>query len=133
MERFSTEFLNATIKTWQPYSAVPLTSKDAMEITETYLEYLNEVQSEIGERNYPFTNFVYKFFDELIADLVEQNQISQCQFCGDFFPINNRQKTKKYCSPKYEGKDCGKKARNKIDYERHKEERKAKARKTTKE
>ena len=41
MERFSTEFLNATIKTWQPYSAVPLTSKDALEITENMTALLN--------------------------------------------------------------------------------------------
>ena len=41
MERFSTEFLNATIKTWQPYSDVSLTSKDAMEITENMTALLN--------------------------------------------------------------------------------------------
>lgn len=104
-------------------------------INETYLEYLNEVQEEIGDRNYPFTNFVYKFLDELVADLVKQNQISQCQYqlCGKFFPINNKQKTKKYCSLKYEGRDCAKKARNKKYYAKHSEEIKPKARKSRRE
>lgn len=39
--QFSTEFLNETIKTWQPYSDVPLTSKDALEITENMTALLN--------------------------------------------------------------------------------------------
>ncbi len=41
METFSTEFLNETIKTWQPYSTVPLTSKDALEITENMTALFN--------------------------------------------------------------------------------------------
>lgn len=102
-------------------------------ITKKYLKQLNLVRSEIEDRNYPFTNFCYKFLDELIADLVTQKQISRCQHCGDFFPIDSKRKTKIYCSLKFEGKNCAKQARNKIDHERHKEERRAKARKTTKE
>jgi len=103
---------------------------DKEKITKKYLKHLNVVQSEIGDRNYPFTNFCYKFLDELIADLVTQKQISQCQFCGDYFRYL---KGKKYCSLKFEGKDCGKKARDKIYYEKHKKEILPKARKTTKE
>lgn len=41
MERFSTEFLNKTIKTWQPYSDVPLTPKDALEITDNMTALFN--------------------------------------------------------------------------------------------
>jgi hypothetical protein len=41
METFSTEFLNKTIKTWQPYSGVSLTSKDALEITENMTALFN--------------------------------------------------------------------------------------------
>lgn len=89
-------------------------------ITKKYLKYLNAVQSEIEDRNYPFTNFCYKFLDELIEDLVTQKQISRCQFCGNFFSIDNKRKTKIYCSSKYERKDCGTKARNKRYYEKRK-------------
>ena len=32
--KFSTEFLNKTIKVWQPYSSTPLSFNDAREITE---------------------------------------------------------------------------------------------------
>jgi len=93
---------------------------DKKKITKKYLKHLNAVQSEIGDRNYPFTNFCYKFLDELIADLVTQKQISRCQFCGNFFSVDNKRKTKIYCSLKYEGKDCGEKARNKRYYEKRK-------------
>jgi hypothetical protein len=33
MERYSKEFLNKTIKVWQPYSPTPLSLNDAREIT----------------------------------------------------------------------------------------------------
>ena len=39
--KYSKEFLNKTIKTWQPYSDVPLTSKDALEITENMTALFN--------------------------------------------------------------------------------------------
>ena len=41
MEEHSKEFLNETIKTWQPYSDVPLSPKDALEITENMTALLN--------------------------------------------------------------------------------------------
>jgi len=34
MNKYSTDFLNKTIKTWQPYSPTPLSLNDAREITE---------------------------------------------------------------------------------------------------
>lgn len=97
-------------------------------ITKKYLKYLNVVKSKFGDRNYPFTNFCYKFLDELIEDLITQKQISQCQFCGDYFRYL---KGKKYCSLQSERKNCGKKARNKRFYEKHKKEILPKAQKTT--
>ena len=39
--KLSTEFLEKTIKTWQPYSDVPLTSKDALEISENMTALFN--------------------------------------------------------------------------------------------
>ena len=35
MAEFSKEFLDKTIKVWQPYSPAPLSSEDAREIAET--------------------------------------------------------------------------------------------------
>jgi hypothetical protein len=39
--QFPTEFLKKTIKTWQPYSDVPLSPKDALEITENMTALFN--------------------------------------------------------------------------------------------
>lgn len=39
--KISTEFLEKTVKTWQSYSDVPLTSKDALEITENMTALFN--------------------------------------------------------------------------------------------
>jgi len=41
MNKYSKEFLNKTIKTWQHYSNVPLSSKDALEITENMTALFN--------------------------------------------------------------------------------------------
>lgn len=97
-------------------------------VTKKYLEYLNQIQSEMGDRDYPFTDFCYKFLDELIKDLFKEKQVLKCHFCGDYIRY---QKGKKYCSLKSEGKDCGKKARDKRFYKKHKKEILPKARKTT--
>lgn len=41
MEKYSKEFLNKTIQIWQPYSDVPLSSNDAIEITENITALFN--------------------------------------------------------------------------------------------
>lgn len=99
-------------------------------VTKKYLEELNQVQAKRGDCNYPFTDFCYKFLDELIGDLIKEKQILRCHFCGDYFQYH---KGKKYCSLISEGKNCGKKARNQINYQRHKEQIKPKARKSMRE
>ena len=83
-----------------------------------------------SDRTYPFNNFCYKFLDDLVDDLITQKQIARCQFCGDFFKYRQG---KKYCSSQYEGKDCGKKARNRRFYAKHRNKILPKARKSTKE
>ena len=94
---------------------------DKKKITKKYLKQLNAVKPEIEVRTCPFTNFCYKFLDELIADLVTQKQISQCQFykCGDFFKYKGN---KKYCSvlSKYEDKNCQRQAAEHRRYLRKK-------------
>ena len=41
MNKYSTDFLNKTIKVWQPYSATPLSLNDAREITENMTALFN--------------------------------------------------------------------------------------------
>ena len=50
--------------------------------------------------------------------LAEKKVLSRCEHCGDYFRY---QKNKKYCSALSEGKDCGKKARNKKYYKKYKD------------
>jgi len=90
-------------------------------ISNRYLKRLNQLNKGIGDRTYPLTNFCYKLFDDLIDDLTTQKQIGKCQLCGDFFK-HLRVREKKFCSLKSEGKNCGKSARNKRYYEKHKDE-----------
>ena len=101
-------------------------------ISKRYLKRLNRLNEIIGDRTDPLTDFCWKFFDDLIDDLTTQKQIGKCQLCGDFFE-HLRVREKKFCSLKSEGKNCGKSARNKRYYEKHKDEILPKARKSTKE
>ena len=102
-------------------------------ITKDYLNSLNSFKNCQTSDADPLTRFCNNFFYELIDDLNNQKMIKECEYCSDFFPINSKKKTKKYCSLKFEGKDCARVARNKKYYERHKEEIKPKARKLMKE
>lgn len=97
-----------------------------MEVTKRYLESLNRLNEGMGDRDYPLTNFCYKFLDDLVDDPITQKQIGKCQFCGGFFKFT--QWNKKHCSLKSEGKDCGKEAAYDRDYEKHGDKRRAKAR-----
>lgn len=97
-------------------------------ISKRYLKRLNRVNRSIGDRTYPLTSFCWKFFDDLVDDLATQKQIKKCQFCDDFFTYQPRWPTKKFCSPTFEGKNCRKDYDNRLDYRRHPEERKLKAR-----
>ena len=41
ISKYSTDFLNKTIKAWQPYSPTPLSLNDAREITENMISLFN--------------------------------------------------------------------------------------------
>lgn len=97
-------------------------------ISKRYLKRLNRVNRSIGDRMYPLINFCWKFLNDLVDDLTTQKQIARCQFCGDFFIYQRRWPTKKFCSLRFEGKNCRKDYNNRLDYRRHPEERKLKAR-----
>jgi len=97
-------------------------------VNKRYLKRLSRISGETGDRTYPLTNFCWKFLDDLIDDLTSQKQIVQCQFCRDFFIYQRRWPTKKFCSLRFEGKNCRKDYNNSLYYRRHLEELKLKAR-----
>ena len=74
--------------------------------------------------------FLIKMFESFADDLVKNNLLAKCAFCGEYFQF---QKGKKYCSLITEGKDCGKTARNKRYYSTKGKERLPKYRQTTQE
>jgi len=91
---------------------------------------LSQLSQKLPNGNDITSDFLQSVFSSLIEDLLKNELISQCQHCGDFF---KHIREKKYCSFKSEGKNCGKSARNKRYYEKHKDEILPKARKSTKE
>ena len=102
-------------------------------ITKDYLNSLNSIKKcQTGDTD-PLTRFCNNFLYELIADFKNQKMIKECERCGDFFSIDSKRKTKKYCSLQFEGKNCAKQAESKRHYEKHKEEIKPKAREYMKE
>jgi hypothetical protein len=104
-------------------------STEPINITE-YIGLLNIYKKIMENDIYPLARFCNNFFYDLIDDLKDSKLIKECNFCYDYFKYK---KYKKYCSLKYEGKDCGKKFRNKGFYEKHKKEILPKAQKTTRE
>ncbi|MBA7580075.1 hypothetical protein ES708_21961 [subsurface metagenome] len=99
-------------------------------INSEFLSALNSLKKYRNNNYNIFKNFCFKFYDNLIESLLLKNEINRCQFCGDYFKYL---KGKKYCSLKSEGKDCGKRARNKRFYKDHKETILPNARKVTRE
>ncbi len=59
------------------------------------------------------SDFCDSVFFSLVDDMLEARAVSECQHCGLLFPF---EKGKKYCSPKTDGRNCGKTARNKKYY-----------------
>ena len=49
--KYSKEFLNKTVKVWQQYSGIPLSSKDAVEITENITDLFNILITEDKKYN----------------------------------------------------------------------------------
>lgn len=97
-------------------------------VSTEYIAKLNKFYSAIKDRSLPFYDFCYKFFDDLLDELKEKQKITQCSFCGNIFSFH---KSRKYCALQTEGKECGKPARNKRFYIKHRDEILPKARKTT--
>jgi len=68
--------------------------------------------------------------NSFVDELKERQKITQCSLCGNIFPFHTK---RKYCALETEGKDCGKKARNRRFYSRHREEILPKAKKYSEE
>ena len=64
--------------------------------------------------------FLISFYESFSNKLRKNNLLIKCAFCNEYIKYK---KGKKYCSILIEGKDCGKKARNKRYYERRGKER----------
>ena len=72
--------------------------------------------------------FLITIYNSFSSKLVSNKILFKCKHCGDYIDFV---KGKKYCSMKAEGKDCGKKARNKKYYRQHRKEILPKARNYT--
>lgn len=90
------------------------------EIKIQFFRNLNKFRRKYESNPDPLIRFCYGFFEDLVNEIVINKNIKRCQFCGDFFPIDSKRKTKTYCSLKFEGKDCAKKARDKKYYMKQK-------------
>ena len=84
-----------------------------------YLNDLNLLKDKISSFSFnPLTDLLSRLFFSLTNTMLSNREIGQCQHCWEFFKFV---KNKKYCNLKYEGRDCGKSARNKRSYRRRKE------------
>lgn len=90
------------------------------EIKIQFIRNLNKFRSKYESNPDPLIRFCYSFFEDLVDEIVTNKNIKKCQFCGDFFPIDSKRKSKIYCSLKFERKDCAKKARDKRYYMKQK-------------
>ncbi|MEI8013133.1 MAG: hypothetical protein WCI27_11770, partial [Candidatus Omnitrophota bacterium] len=77
----------------------------------------------------PLKAFCYSFVQSMVDSLLFRKLIVTCPHCGEFMIVREG---KKYCSRDVEGKDCGKKARNKAYYQNHREECQVRMRKDMK-
>lgn len=98
-------------------------------ISKRYLNRLNRVNTSMGDRTYPFTDFCWKFFDDLVDELTTNKLIGKCLHCRDFFIWPRGVRIKKYCSWVTDRKKCAKKAADHRRYERGKPETLEKRRK----
>lgn len=74
--------------------------------------------------------FLIKMLESFGDELIEKRLLSKCSLCGNYFKFL---KGKKYCSLRNDGRDCGKKVRNKRHYKKHRKKILRKARQTTRE
>jgi hypothetical protein len=86
-------------------------------VTRPYLDRINQLIESITETDCYLTEFCYSIFFDLINDMLTADAATECEFC-ELLPF---EKGKKYCSLKSEGRKCGKKARNKKFYGKHRE------------
>lgn len=74
--------------------------------------------------------FLIKLYESFGKELISRRLLSKCLLCDDYFVFK---KAKKFCSLRSEGKDCGKRARNKKYYSTKGRQRLPEYRKNTKE
>jgi hypothetical protein len=89
-------------------------------IAKPNIEFLNEIKCFCEFKVDAVSMFLVSIIESVVNLLLTQKLLSICEYCGDVFSYK---RGKKYCSLLEEGKNCGEKARNKKDYERHKDSR----------
>jgi len=93
---------------------------DAKELLNEFFEQIKPISA--------LERFLISFYESFGNKLYEDNLLIKCSSCGEFIKYK---KGKKYCSILVEGKDCGKKARNKRYYEKTGKKRLEKYREST--
>ena len=86
------------------------------------LRYFNELMTPTADSGDPFEMFCASFVSSMKYSLLLNKRIEQCPYCKEYMLFREG---KKYCSRDVEGKDCGKKARNKAYYSRNRERERA--------
>ncbi len=97
-------------------------SCDERPINSEELRFVNDVLYALAPATdfEPSAHFLYDMFLSFAYDQETRQILSQCEECTRFIYYRPG---KKYCSLAGEGRDCGKKARNRRDYEKHRQKR----------
>lgn len=105
-ERFNLEMMYM-VRTWW----------EQRELADKGIEMLNEFERDLAPKKNALEEFIFSILDSFLTELTQNKQVIRCLLC---YQIIRYRKGKKYCSPLADGRDCGKKARSKKYYERHK-------------
>ena len=105
------------------FMTMELISKETIDpnfkVDDFTLRHINELKSlsRIAAKN-ALNLYLVSMIGNLGYRLCGLNILGQCKLCGEFFRFK---KNKKFCSILTDGRDCGKKARNKRYYRKYKD------------
>lgn len=92
------------------------------QISDLQLDFLNDVMEVLGQiKNKNALEYFISVPFFIIAEVgLETKRFSYCHYCHKLIRYR---RNKIYCSLSSEGRDCGKKARNRRDYQKHRDKR----------
>ena len=121
------DFTDLTLVEFLQHTEIPILSaimREASydEVTFNQLEFVNNMSQAFRMLDNPNALDLFLFGLSMSLDILftDYKKAKRCQFCLKLFKYRPN---KKYCSFLSEGRDCGKKARNKKDYARHRDKR----------